>query len=468
MKQNKRFQSSFLILSSVKELKRFGGLLVFLMAGFLNFLAAQTENTLLWKISGNGLDKPSYLYGTMHVADQRAYQLGDSVWEAIHACEGLALELLISEINPFSLVGMTLMPKDSSLHDFLTEEEYQVVKKAVETYAEKETAGLIDQVKPFFTMGAISGALLPSDKPQALDEWLEKYAKKLNKKTFSIETVEEQMGAITTVPLKTQARDLYEICIGIDSLKIAMEIMMTAYQNQDMVSIQRITEEEGMSETMNDGLIRDRNYRMAERIDTLIRKRTVFSAIGTAHLPGKEGVISLLRKIGYQVDPVFSEYNPHRFPEIVYEDWLPYLDKKRKFQVDFPGPVVVKEKEEKVGKEKIKSLFLHFEDEQEGHPIVLSLMIATVPKQRRELTQSEFYQEFASDHNNLIYQKQTEVAGIPALELGIKMNDGIVSRLFIVLNPRKKQCCILSIASDAEVIAQQAFGERFRQSLKFD
>jgi uncharacterized protein len=26
-----------------------------------------SENTLLWKISGNGLKKPSYLFGTIHM-----------------------------------------------------------------------------------------------------------------------------------------------------------------------------------------------------------------------------------------------------------------------------------------------------------------------------------------------------------------------------------------------------------------
>jgi len=54
------------------------------------------SNTLLWRISGNGLSKPSYLYGTMHLTDKRVFQLGDSLYYGIEHAEGFAGELDMS------------------------------------------------------------------------------------------------------------------------------------------------------------------------------------------------------------------------------------------------------------------------------------------------------------------------------------------------------------------------------------
>ena len=48
--------------------------------------------SLLWEISGNGLKKPSYLFGTMHVSDKLAFHLGDSFYTAIKSADVVALE----------------------------------------------------------------------------------------------------------------------------------------------------------------------------------------------------------------------------------------------------------------------------------------------------------------------------------------------------------------------------------------
>ena len=74
------------------------GLCIFI---FLSTLFAQKlPNTLLWRIQGNGLGKPSYLYGTMHVNDPRLFNLGDSLLNAISTSEGFANELDLNQITP--------------------------------------------------------------------------------------------------------------------------------------------------------------------------------------------------------------------------------------------------------------------------------------------------------------------------------------------------------------------------------
>ena len=58
-------------------------------------------HTLLWRISGNGLQKPSYLYGTMHLNDKRLFRFDDSVYRAIEKTEGLAIEVNPDEMAAY-------------------------------------------------------------------------------------------------------------------------------------------------------------------------------------------------------------------------------------------------------------------------------------------------------------------------------------------------------------------------------
>jgi len=60
---------------------------------------SKLPNTLLWKISGNGLIKSSYLYGTMHLTDKRVFQLGDSLYKSIEQTEGFAAELDMNRVG---------------------------------------------------------------------------------------------------------------------------------------------------------------------------------------------------------------------------------------------------------------------------------------------------------------------------------------------------------------------------------
>ena len=51
---------------------------------------ATSNNTLLWRISGKGLNAPSYLYGTIHLTDKKIFHLGDSLYAALERTEGFA------------------------------------------------------------------------------------------------------------------------------------------------------------------------------------------------------------------------------------------------------------------------------------------------------------------------------------------------------------------------------------------
>ena len=49
----------------------------------------------------------------------------------------------------------------------------------------------------------------------------------------------------------------------------------------------------------------DRNYTMTERMQPMLESGNAFIAIGAMHLPGEEGVLSLLAKNDYEISLVY-------------------------------------------------------------------------------------------------------------------------------------------------------------------
>ncbi|MEN9638572.1 MAG: hypothetical protein RLZZ262_440, partial [Bacteroidota bacterium] len=78
---------------SLRRITSIGILLfVVLIAGRLN-AQQSSQSALLWEITGNGLQQPSYLYGTYHSSDKLAMELGESLFDALEQVETVAIEL---------------------------------------------------------------------------------------------------------------------------------------------------------------------------------------------------------------------------------------------------------------------------------------------------------------------------------------------------------------------------------------
>lgn len=267
------------------------------------------SNSLLWKISGNNLSKPSYLYGTMHSRDKRAHEFGDSVLVKLNECDAVALELLTAEMmqNPFALLGYIMM-KDTTLNMLLSEDDYKLVKAFA---ADKlGVFGMaVDKIMPIFTSGLITEMMMGDDMEATVDEYFEKTAIENGKKTIGIETVEEQLGALNQISLKEQADMLTEQLQTMDEDSATFENLMQCYRQQDLSCLHEIYSSEEVSESFDNALVDARNHVMAHRIDSIIRLQPTFVAVGALHLVGDSGLISLLKQSGFVVTPVFSTYS---------------------------------------------------------------------------------------------------------------------------------------------------------------
>ncbi len=280
---------------------------------------SQPYNSLFWKISGNNVPKPSYLYGTMHSKDSLVHELGDSVLLKLEECDVVAVEIITDSLDIFSMLTSIFM-KDTTLKDLYTVEEYQTVK----AYINKHLGLLafvfnVEKCKPIFISSLLAdfGTLTegeskdkpPADKELILDHYFQEIGQEKEKRIVGIETVDEQLKALDAISLKEQAAMLLkqiEEPKGEDSL---MHKMMELYLKQDLDGILKLyeTEQAESSKDFHKAVVLRRNYTMAHRIDSLVQAQSTFAAVGALHLPGKEGVINLLKARGYKVEAIVKK-----------------------------------------------------------------------------------------------------------------------------------------------------------------
>lgn len=271
------------------------------------------EPTLLWRITPPGASAPSYLYGTVHSKDDRAYHFGDSVLPALDRCAIAAGELDLAvaggEMGMALLTSMR-MKGDGRLEELYTKREWKRVDAAIRDGL-GPMAPMAMGMKPFFIMAMLTENAMGGSRPQVLDEFLQERARDSGKRVIGMETVKEQMAAIDAVSLKEQAKMLLDH-VDHGGYPGAMDAMLDAYARQDL---EHLVEDAGrtspMSANLEQALLTARNSRMVDRMDKLLREgSTVFFLIGAAHLPRQDGLVAGLRAKGHLVEPVMSTSGP--------------------------------------------------------------------------------------------------------------------------------------------------------------
>ena len=272
---------------------------------------SQPPKALLWKISGQGLSRPSYIVGTIHSRDARAFGQVPQLLEIIKGQDAVAgeLDLTAGMGASLDLAMAMMMPEGKELADLYSKPKYQRVQAAVQEEL-GPMAMMAGRIKPFFLMAMLSETAMREDSAMVLDQYLEQKAKAMGKDVLGIETAEEQMAAVNDLPLQEQADMLYEL-VEHDLYRADMERMMDAYAAQDLDRLTKIATLGGLSDKFSARLLTDRNKVMTQRVDSLMQGgRTFLFAVGAAHLPQEQGVLEQLRRMGYAVEPVLKQAIP--------------------------------------------------------------------------------------------------------------------------------------------------------------
>jgi uncharacterized protein len=290
------------------------GLLVSLLA--LGALAqggkGKAENTLLWKISGNGLEKPSYLFGTIHMLCKEDAYLGDSLVKAIKTSDKIYLELDMD--NLFDMLGAMSkmkMKNDTTLADLLTAEEYKRVKNYFKNKSTMLPFSVLETYKPFIASSLMMESAMVCDEQVAMEQLVMEEAKRHGKGVDGLETTAYQMSIFDSIPYKIQAEELLKM-VAVDGKEAEgdkeFKALMQAYKDQDLKKLgEMITKSDAGMMQYEDILLNNRNRNWVEKMKKLMPSKSLVVAVGAGHLPGEKGVINLLRKAGFTVTPVANK-----------------------------------------------------------------------------------------------------------------------------------------------------------------
>jgi len=280
------------------------------------FEAIPNSSGLLWRVQRPNLE-PSWLFGTMHVADPAITELRPTVAAAFAGADTLVIES-IEVVDPEftaefaqEILAVARLPEGETFDTGFSEE--QKTELAEMTAAHGLPYFMARRMKPWFLSVMLSlppCASLPTLQGEpVLDQKLFLDATAAGKEVVGLESLAEQLEALTSLEAVMDETALLEIlAVGMQGIEDWYATLVHLY-TEEMVTflvplLDRSSEFTAMATAMEDvetTLVTARNLRMHERLLPVIASGDVFVGVGALHLSGEDGLVELLRKSGYVV-----------------------------------------------------------------------------------------------------------------------------------------------------------------------
>ena len=259
------------------------------------------QRSLLWKVSGKNLKKPSYIYGTMHLMCAQDFLIKDKVLSAFKKCDTLFMEVDLASMDEMRIMNNP-EEQSESISAGLNEEEQDELNQILQTsygYSLEEA----DKQPPIMLLNQMIIRSIGCSDLKVFEMEFIAMAEALGMKTGGLETALEQLDIADKIYDSKEL--LRQLRIG-DSYTEVFQNMLEAYKKEDLealgflISDRRFMSEDGM-ETM----LTERNKKWAGSMPKLMKNNSIFFAVGAGHLGQKHGIIYLLRKKGFNVNPVY-------------------------------------------------------------------------------------------------------------------------------------------------------------------
>jgi uncharacterized protein YbaP (TraB family) len=280
--------------------------------------ATLNARAILWRIERAGVP-PSHLFGTVHLTDDRVNALSADVRSALAGASRIALE--IADMSPQGMAAamaglreLVIFNDGRKLDDLLGGEELEIARSALQaTGIPREMAAAF---RPWLV--TLSLAMAPCERRRAaagltaLDARLAEAGKLRGKPIIGLETIESQMRALAAVPEADQLQVLRVSLKYHDRSADLMETMIQRYLERDLGAMWpfqlELAKRAGLRTeafaSFEQQLVGDRNARMRDAALPLLREGGLFIGVGALHLPGRLGLVEMLRETGFTVTAV--------------------------------------------------------------------------------------------------------------------------------------------------------------------
>lgn len=276
-----------------------------LLLSFASFAQKKTPNSLLWKISKKDLKESSYLFGTIHVICEQDYFWTNTMQKALESTKQLCLEMNVSDPNLISEAGLMMVDlSGGTLRDYFSNEaDYNLVARFIEDSL-GQNIEIAQRMKPvalymMYSIGLVKG---PCKETVSYEmKLIENVAQRKNN-IIGLETLADQMEVLENIPTDSIIQQMIRIAKGEKSDDKDMLALMSAYNSQDLTTLNKLVAKAD-SEGGLDGklLIDNRNKKWIAPMGKMMQEKATFFAVGAGHV---YGLLELLKADGYTVEPM--------------------------------------------------------------------------------------------------------------------------------------------------------------------
>lgn len=309
---------------------------------FISFAQDDQSYSLLWEISGNGLKEKSYLFGTMHVENNKAFNFPDEIFYALENSDGFAMELNPDEMMKEIFTELIDRKKKDSTNVFkkyLTEKEYD---EFVERLKKEKDINIdeIDLSSPMSVQHLLEDNI-PSEDDQetVVDAYLYGLSKTMGKSIHGLEQVKDQLDMFFRKSEEDQKKMVRSIAnFDNEQYNDMLDDMLKVYNEGNIDKLYEFMQT--YDDNPIDQVMIERNHVMLNSSIKLMHRKPTFIAVGAAHLPSEYGLINLLREKGYTVTKSKATFNNlidnYKIDQSKMK-WHVFKDSEFGYQALYPG-----------------------------------------------------------------------------------------------------------------------------------
>lgn len=266
-------------------------------------LSSTASASLLWHIEKAG--RQNHILGTFHVADRDIVNLPRYIDQVVGNAGHLILEVK-QDARAQQIIADRSLLQRSTLPQLVGRDLYGRVTSAMKQRG-LPAAGL-QRLKPW-AVGLMLNFPAPSLEP-VLDVSLQYRFQDAGKPVSALESIDEQLDLFDQLPLEEQIEFLESALQHLPEFDRNMTQMKQLYKAGDLNAIHRFAEEQltqsdsAAMERLMTSIVEHRNQRMFLRLQPHLTRSGTLIAVGALHLPGKQGLLQLLKNAGYRVTPV--------------------------------------------------------------------------------------------------------------------------------------------------------------------
>lgn len=269
-------------------------------------LVAQ-ESSILWEITGNGITKPSYLFGTLKFTGEKEFYFPQEAKDKIKSADLFAIEDQVDHHAQHELNKALHFPKGESLATHTTPEQYNQVVALFEKefgISKATFQAKYARLKPLAISVSMTRLGL-GEGVKFYDIELLKFAKANKVKTYSLEKIDREAAALNSFPINEQVLALIHAATYFKEQKEEFIKLMSDYPQGNLEEIFEYTLHPlDNNQKFIDEFYYKRNEEWLPKIEKMVKSEVAFITVGVGHLEGERGLLALLKAKGYTLTPV--------------------------------------------------------------------------------------------------------------------------------------------------------------------